>query len=128
MEKSNRGFFMAKMSTQKSSKVKNGGQRPGAGRRAGIPNKKTAEKIAALEKSGLMPLDYLLSVMRDTANTQDVRLYAAKNAAPYCHPKLAQIEHTGKNGADLIPVNDPMDTARRVAFLLSQAMNEASNG
>lgn len=33
-------------------------------------------------------------------------------------------EHTGANGADLIPKDDPVDTARRVAFLLAQGIAE----
>lgn len=32
-------------------------------------------------------------------------------------------EHTGKNGSDLIASVDPLDVARRVAFLLMQAKN-----
>lgn len=34
----------------------------------------------------------MLSVMRDPANESDVRLDAAKAAAPYVHSKLASIE------------------------------------
>lgn len=69
-----------------------GGARPGAGRKPGIPNKRTAEKVAAIEASGLTPLDYLLSVMRDTDLPREDRVDAAKAAAPYVHAKLANVE------------------------------------
>lgn len=71
------------------------GSQPGerrGGRAPGVPNKKSAEKIAAIEASGLTPLDYLLSVMRDEANDPDARRDAAKAAAPYVHPKLSSVE------------------------------------
>lgn len=73
------------------------------GRTKGVPNKATAAKAAAVEASGLTPLDYMLSVMRDTKAAQDVRLDAANKAAPYVHPKLSSIEHTGAGGDALIP-------------------------
>lgn len=69
-----------------------GGARPGAGRKPGIPNKRTAETVAAIEASGLTPLDFLLSVMRDTGLSQAERVDAAKAAAPYVHAKLANVE------------------------------------
>lgn len=65
------------------------------GRQKGTPNRKTAETIAAVEAAGITPLDYLLLVMRDELKSSDVRLDAAKAAAPYVHPKLAAIEHSG---------------------------------
>lgn len=43
----------------------------------------------------MTPLDYLLSVMRDTEQGDDARRDAAKAAAPYVHPKLASVELTG---------------------------------
>lgn len=72
-----------------------GGARTGAGRKAGTPNKATAERQQAVAESGLTPLDYMLSVMRDEDKQFDVRLEAAKAAAPYVHPKLASVEHKG---------------------------------
>lgn len=69
-----------------------GGARPGAGRKAGVPNKRTAEKTAQIEASGLTPLDYLLSIMRDDLLDREARVDAAKAAAPYVHAKLANVE------------------------------------
>lgn len=74
-----------------------GGKREGAGRPAGTPNRKTAEKIEAIEASGLTPLDYMLEVLRTSTSKED-RMWAAEKAAPYVHPKLASVEHGGKGG------------------------------
>jgi len=75
-----------------------GGKREGAGRKKGAPNKATAQKRAEVAASGLMPVDYMLSIMRDARQTDPVRMDAAKAVAPYLHPKLANIEHTGPDG------------------------------
>lgn len=77
-----------------------GGSRPGAGRKAGSPNKASAEREAAITASGLTPLEYMLQVMRDEAQPPPVRLDAAKSAAPYVHPKLssAEVKHGGEIG------------------------------
>jgi hypothetical protein len=77
-----------------------GGKRDGAGRKAGVPNKATAELQAEVAASGLTPLDYMLQVMRDENKSADVRLDAANKAAPYVHPKLAAVEHSGKIETD----------------------------
>jgi len=73
------------------------------GRVAGTPNRKNAAKVAAIEASGLTPLDYMLSVLRDVSQTQDARLDAAKAAAPYVHARLTAAELTGKDGKQLFP-------------------------
>lgn len=66
------------------------------GRRKGTPNKATASKAAAIEQSGLTPLDFMLRLMRDEEQPASIRADAAKNAAPYVHPRLAAVEHSGK--------------------------------
>lgn len=77
---------------EKQSKTIKGGARPGAGRKTGIRNKKTAKLLEAVEKSGATPLEYLLSVMRNECTDPKERLSAALGAAPYVHAKLASIE------------------------------------
>lgn len=62
------------------------------GRSAGTPNKATAAKAAAIEASGLTPLDYMLSVLRDEGRDTAERMDAAKAAAPYVHPKLSNVD------------------------------------
>ena len=69
------------------------GERRG-GRQQGTPNRATAATAAAIAASGLTPLDFLLSVMRDETAPRAERMEAAAKAAPYVHARLAAIEHT----------------------------------
>ncbi len=77
------------------------GQKTGGGSRKGRPNRATAAKAAAIAASGVVPLDYLLRVMRNPRLSTEVRLDAAKVAAPYVHPKLATITHKGDESAPM---------------------------
>lgn len=99
-----------------------GGRRPGAGRPRGSRNKATAAKAAAIAKSGITPLDYMLRVMRQSDN-EAVRLDAAKAAAPYVHPRLQAIEHSGKDGGP-IETKDVtgLELSRRIAYLLTSGL------
>ena len=58
----------------------------------GIPRKKPASKRElrrqAIAASGLTPLEFLLSVMRDVEVHMDYRIKAAHAAASYCHRKM----------------------------------------
>jgi hypothetical protein len=98
----------------KVAKTSKRGSKPGerrGGRQKGQKNKKNAALVAAVEASGVTPLDYMLDLMRKpypedadalTKVTMDgMRFEAAKAAAPYVHPKLAAIEHSGPEGAPL---------------------------
>lgn len=78
--------------------AQHGGKRPGAGRKKGVPNKATQEQRQAIAESGLTPLEYLLSVVRDKEEERAVRMDAAHKAAPYVHPKLAAVDHTSSDG------------------------------
>jgi hypothetical protein len=78
-----------------------GEYRPGAGRPPGSKNKvkqvlAEGERIAA--EHGIVPLDYLLSVMIDEAQPLALRLYAAKAALPYSapRPKAMQVSPAGE--------------------------------
>lgn len=76
------------------------GERRG-GRKKGVPNKASIERAAAIAASGLTPVDFLLGVMRDDKKELATRIDAGKAVAPYVHPKLANIEVTGKDGGPL---------------------------
>jgi hypothetical protein len=61
---------------------------------------------------GVTPLEYMLTLMRQESDHEDpkvqvareaMRFEAAKAAAPYVHPRLAAVEHTGGDGAPLLP-------------------------
>jgi hypothetical protein len=62
------------------------------GRQRGARNRATAEARAAAEATGILPLDYMLSVMRDTNAEPKRRDTMAMAAAPYLHAKLTAVE------------------------------------
>lgn len=74
-----------------------GGKRANAGRPKGGTGKRKRELIEKAQEGGLMPLDYMLAVMRDVHNAPDRRDDMAKSAAPYLHARLAAatVEHKG---------------------------------
>src|SRR5271165_2144829 len=83
--------------------MSHGGRREGAGRKIGSISKLDREARTKAQESGMMPLDYLLSIMRDETQDASVRRDAAKAAAPYCHARLASTEISGPNGG-AVPV------------------------
>jgi hypothetical protein len=62
------------------------------GRQKGARNCATAEARAAAEATGILPLDYMLSVMRDSTADAKRRDAMAMAAAPYLHPKVSAVE------------------------------------
>ena len=83
--------------------MKNGGRRPGAGRKPGTANKRTREIADKAAAEGITPLELMLCIMRDEACPEDadpaqkaafhsLRFEAAKAAAPYIHPRLANVD------------------------------------
>ena len=62
------------------------------GRQKGSRNKRTAEVLAAAATTGVLPLDYMLAVMRDPAADDKRRDAMAMAAAPYLHAKLSAID------------------------------------
>lgn len=110
MERNNRGGELrCGMAIEKISTK--GGARPGAGRKKGAPNKRTAETQAKALAAGISPLDYMLSLLHSkpprgatalqkAAHTA-LRFEAAKAAAPYVHARLANTTVTGKDGGPL---------------------------
>jgi hypothetical protein len=103
--------------TEKSKNQTNsngrGGKRPGSGRPPGAATKKTRAIAEAAMAEGITPLEYMLELMRTEipddlegqarVHAAGLRFEAAKAAAPYIHPRLAAVEHTGADGKDLIP-------------------------
>jgi len=65
------------------------------GRQKGTRNRKTVEKVAEIEASGLTPLDFMLGILRDERADPVQRFEAAKAAAPYVHARLTATEHSG---------------------------------
>ena len=79
-----------------------GGKRNGSGRKAGALTKKTRLIAEQATAEGVTPLEYMLSVMRDDRADTERRDDMAKAAAPYIHPRLAAVEHAGKDGGPLV--------------------------
>lgn len=103
-----------------------GGKREGAGRKAGTINKASARTREAIAASGLTPLDYMLQVMRDEQKPFDVRLDAANKAAPYVHPKLTAVEHSGKIDSDTTHHGEV--AVRPFAEFLESALGRGAEG
>ena len=65
------------------------------GRQKGSLNKATKAIRAATVRatnSGMMPLEYMLKIMRNPRVPAPRRDWAAEKAAPYIHPKLATLQ------------------------------------
>ena len=62
------------------------------GRQKGARNRATEEARAAAKATGVLPLDYMLTVMRDPNADAKRRDTMAMAAAPYLHPKLSAID------------------------------------
>ena len=62
------------------------------GRQKGTRNRASEEARAAAAAAGILPLDYMLSVMRDSAADHKRRDAMAMAAAPFLHPKLSAID------------------------------------
>lgn len=101
-----------------------GGKRDGAGRRKGCLGRKTLEIAKDSLASGLTPLEVMLKAMLRHANAQrwDAAAIIAKDAAPYIHPRLATVQHSGANGGPIETRDVTLpELARRIAFILGQA-------
>lgn len=84
------------------------------GRKKGSVNKATPlvrEAVLKATAAGITPLEYMLHLMREEppegadpvvkVSMRVMRFEAAKAAAPYVHPRLTAVEHTGKDGAPI---------------------------
>jgi hypothetical protein len=78
------------------------------GRPKGSKNKRTLlqEEHRA---NGELPVDFMLRLMRDKTLQTNVRLDCAKAVAPYVHPRLNAVEHTGEDGGPLQVIFDQRD-------------------
>lgn len=83
-----------------------GGVRPGAGRKPGGTTAKMKSRVEFMEKAlaaGISPLEVMLNTMRDlyAMGEKAEACKIAADAAPYCHSKLASVEHSGPGGEPL---------------------------
>ncbi|MCZ7565173.1 MAG: hypothetical protein M5U08_16495 [Burkholderiales bacterium] len=113
-----------------------GGKRAGAGRKKESANRSQKTIAEAAAKTGMLPLDVLLAVMRTgvlpgrkkkvSANLQ---LYAAKEAANYCHARLQAIAIQQPRpelaGWQYMDPTQRLEAARRIMFVLKQGADAA---
>lgn len=70
----------------------NGGRRPGAGRPKGATASRTLRYLGSLHRRyPILPLERMMAVINDQNASDERRDAAARNAAPYYHPKLAPL-------------------------------------
>jgi len=109
-----------------------GGARPNSGRKKNSPNKATIARQERIASSGVTPLDVMIADMRlhydlyqEALAEKDIATAkaelkeardAAKDAAPYTHPRLAAVEHMGKGGGPI----EISDAKERLAHILSR--------
>jgi hypothetical protein len=100
------------------------------GRKRGTPNKRTTELQARIRATGMMPLDFMIAVMRNAKAPLELRFEAARQAAPYVHPRLTAIEHSGTDGG-AVPVEvkqvSDIEAARLIGRLLTK-VGASGNG
>lgn len=132
------GAPQSKMPEIIQSESKRGGARKGAGRKPGSATKKTREIADRAAAHGITPLEVMLenmvfahreaqgvlqrlldggaeqpegfSELKELLRYRAIAQEAAKDAAPYIHPRLAAIEHTGEGGG-------PIDHSIAVTFV-----------
>jgi hypothetical protein len=71
-----------------------GGKREGAGKPKGATAKRTQEAVEKALAIGITPLEVMLMAMKDALDKGELKEASnfAKDAAPYCHAKLASTE------------------------------------
>jgi hypothetical protein len=112
------------------------------GREKGTPNKATALRQAEVAASGPTPLDALIKKMRfhlsifegevakgkgadgkALALAMDKAAEAARDAAPYVHPRLAAVQHTGADNGPIehtVSVSAKEELIRRFAEIAAR--------
>jgi hypothetical protein len=98
------------------------------GRKPGTPNRASAAREAEINAAGLTPLDFMLSVMRDTEASTDTRLDAAARAAPYVHPRLASVSVANKDGQSFAISVEAVEREREGRAAAAWALLDAAFG
>ena len=104
-----------------------GGKRQNAGRPRGSKNAKTkalAKVTIAAAEAGILPVPFLLAVVRDETLDAAVRIDCAKAAAPYCHAKLSATVNANVGSGD----DDGPLVVEIVRFVLADGSISAGPG
>ena len=97
-----------------------GGFRPGAGRKEGSATARTREIANKAIENGLTPLEYMLGVMRDPKADVARRDEMARAAAPYIHPRLAAVQHSGANGRPIQVESDRDEVIKEIDAMIAR--------
>jgi hypothetical protein len=116
--------------------VSRGGPRPNAGRKKGSVSKATEirqEMLARAAAEGISPLEVMMTAMREAwaANDHEKAVEYAVSAAPYVHPRLTAVKHSGDQDQPVAMTitNADADTfASRVTGLASREGAGTGNG
>lgn len=116
-----------------------GGRKPNAGRKKGVPNKISREDRAKARKSGILPLEIALDIMRkrhtklealrktkgvtegQIKDAEDLTLAAAEKAMPYLHHKLQAIQHK----VEPIDLTKLTDEELKIVLALKRRLGDA---
>ncbi len=79
-------------------------------RRKATPKNATVERRPETAKNALTPLGYMLQVLRDPESTKDEKKWAAHQAAPFVHARLASMKAGASGGGD-VPHDHRLDPA-----------------
>lgn len=84
---------------------------PGSGRKKGTPNKVNRRRMIAslLASGGVLPLDYMLEVMRNPKAKQARRDEMARAAAPFLHARRAPEDKGGHVIPPMIYTHPPLE-------------------
>jgi len=97
------------------------------GRQKGTRNRAAAEARAATEATGIMPLDYMLTVMRDASAELKRRDAMAIAAAPYLHQKLTPTESVAVRVASKGDKPNAEDCGIHVVFVRPHPRTESDD-
>jgi formiminotetrahydrofolate cyclodeaminase len=100
-----------------------GGRRPGAGRPPGSKNQRTVEIARAAVEAGITPIEVMLNAMRElwdqgTPESKREAATIAKDAAPYVHPRLSNVD---QNINEIQPYAYVVETCRTAEEWEAQA-------
>lgn len=85
-----------------------GGKRPGQGRPKGSKTDGRSKRALLTKdrnhyatKYRVLPLDFMLSLLQNTKADKEDRKWAAKESAPYLHPRVSSVEVGGPGGGPI---------------------------
>lgn len=88
------------------SEIKQAQSTRAGSRKTGVATSKTRKVASETSTAAVTPLEVILETMNSFRAAGELEKAAAlaKAAAPYIHPKLTAVEHTGKDGGDIVTV------------------------